>query len=78
MGQVYNRSKMDNVHDLMLEEVQNFVSVLQAKAGTCVELVTACRALEADIICKLRKLAVSILTHLLKHIPKPGSASVYR
>lgn len=54
MGQVYNRSKMDNLHDLMAEEVEKFLNALEGQADSCVELVTACRALEADIICEFR------------------------
>lgn len=54
MGQVYNRSKMDNLQDIMVREVDLFVKALQLKtACSNVELATACRALEADIICEL-------------------------
>lgn len=53
MGQVYNKSKMDNLHDMMVEEVDDFVQVLKSRVGACMELREACRALEADIICKL-------------------------
>lgn len=52
MGQVYNRSKMDNLHDLMVENVMGFVKALQVKTSSTVDLMTACRAFEADVICK--------------------------
>lgn len=52
MGQLYNRSKMDNLHDMMLETVTSFVKALKLHTASHVELVTACRALEAEVICK--------------------------
>lgn len=57
MGQLYNRSKMYILHDMMLEAVTSFVEALKLHAGSYVELVTACRALEADVICKSLYLA---------------------
>ncbi|KKY15894.1 putative benzoate 4-monooxygenase cytochrome p450 [Phaeomoniella chlamydospora] len=50
MGQLYNRTKMDNLHVMMLDEVENFVRALKGKAQRRLELIAACRALEADII----------------------------
>ncbi|KAJ4386479.1 hypothetical protein N0V93_009376 [Gnomoniopsis smithogilvyi] len=43
---------MDNLHDMMNEVVASFVHTIKSKVDTQVEVVSACRALEADVICK--------------------------
>lgn len=60
MGQLYNRSKMDNLHDMMTEIVASFVDALGSKVGSQVELVTACRALEADVVGKSPSLTLPL------------------
>ncbi|OJD38796.1 cytochrome p450 [Diplodia corticola] len=50
MGQLFNLSKMDNLTELMLQQVDIFVSALKQRRGRPVDLVPACRALEADIV----------------------------
>lgn len=51
MGQLFNLSKMDNLRELMLEQVNHFVRALTHGRHQPVDLVPACRALEADIVC---------------------------
>ncbi|KAF4309936.1 cytochrome p450 [Botryosphaeria dothidea] len=50
MGQLFNLSKMDNLRELMLEQVNHFVRALTHGRHQPVDLVPACRALEADIV----------------------------
>lgn len=50
MGQLFNRSKMHLQEAMMLSHAQAFVLALHQKVGQPVELVRACRALEADIV----------------------------
>lgn len=52
MGQLYNRNKIHVLEHVMLRNIHNFVAVLGQKT-TCFEAGSACRALEADIICML-------------------------
>ncbi len=53
MGQLYNRNKIHVLEGVMLRNIHTFVAFLEEKA-TCFEAGSACRALEADIICMLR------------------------
>ncbi|KAK0609856.1 Cytochrome P450 monooxygenase yanH, partial [Lasiodiplodia hormozganensis] len=50
MGQLFNLSKMDNLRELMLQQVDGFVRALKQGGHRPVDLVPACRALEADIV----------------------------
>ncbi|EKG17548.1 UcrQ [Macrophomina phaseolina MS6] len=50
MGQLFNLSKMDNLTELMLEQVNCFVDALKQGRYQAVDLIPACRALEADIV----------------------------
>ncbi|KAH7031818.1 benzoate 4-monooxygenase cytochrome p450 [Macrophomina phaseolina] len=50
MGQLFNLSKMDNLTELMLEQVTCFVDALKQGRYQAVDLIPACRALEADIV----------------------------
>lgn len=52
MGQLFNLSKMDNLRELMLQQVNGLVHALRVKRNQEIDLVPACRALEADIVCK--------------------------
>jgi hypothetical protein len=54
MGQLFNRSKMNLLEDMMTERISVFVQALGHYAPQPVEVIVACRALEADIVCKLR------------------------
>ncbi|KAI1076101.1 benzoate 4-monooxygenase cytochrome p450 [Whalleya microplaca] len=50
MGQLFNRSKMDNLEGLMLHHINQWVAAIAKKTDMVVDLAAACRALEADII----------------------------
>ncbi|EXJ79940.1 hypothetical protein A1O3_08226 [Capronia epimyces CBS 606.96] len=50
MGQLYNRSRMDNLRGLMNHVVGDFVQTLKRHQDRPLECVPACRALEADLI----------------------------
>jgi hypothetical protein len=52
MGQLFDRSKMHLQEQMMTENISAFVQVLLQRVGKPVELVKACRALEADIVGK--------------------------
>lgn len=78
MGQLYNRSKMDNLQDMMLEVVTSFVGALTLQAGSHVELVTACRALEADVICKSIQSTTPLQHEYANFRLKPDLALAYR
>ncbi|OBT72259.1 hypothetical protein VF21_08176 [Pseudogymnoascus sp. 05NY08] len=49
MGQIFNRSKMNLLEGYMTEKIAAFVLLLRQRGVKPVELVRACRALEADI-----------------------------
>lgn len=51
MGQLFNRSQMHKLEGLMTHHVNTFVQILASMKDE-VNLTPACRALEADIICK--------------------------
>ena len=51
MGQLFNRSKMDNLEELMVQHISEFIAAVKQK-GRAFDLMPACRALEADIICE--------------------------
>lgn len=51
MGQLFNRSQMHKLEGLMLHHISTFVRAIAGLKGQ-VDLTPACRALEADIICK--------------------------
>ncbi|KAL1614228.1 hypothetical protein SLS56_012160 [Neofusicoccum ribis] len=50
MGQLFNLSQMDNLRELMLQQVNGLVHALRMKRNQAIDLVPACRALEADIV----------------------------
>lgn len=50
MGQLFNRSKIQNLEALMLGHIREFVAALERKRGP-LDAGSACRALEADIMC---------------------------
>jgi hypothetical protein len=52
MGQLYNRSQMHKLEELMMRHVAAFLQALTPFRDE-VDLIPACRALEADIICTL-------------------------
>lgn len=52
MGQLFNRSKMDNLEELMVRHVEELVGAVKHTTGSF-DVMPACRALEADIICTL-------------------------
>lgn len=51
MGQLYNQSKIDNLEQLMLYHISRWVEAASMKS-TGFDVVPACRALEADIMCE--------------------------
>ena len=53
MGQLFNVSKISALEDMMAEKVNTFVQALDQKSSSPVQVIQACRALDADIICKL-------------------------
>ena len=61
MGQLFNRSKVDDLYGLMLQEIDTFIRYLRQTQRQPVSLVPACRALEADIVCKVLTIAFSTL-----------------
>lgn len=52
MGQLFNRNKMDNLRDLMLSEIDHFVTATKQRSSCVVDATAACRSFEADVICK--------------------------
>lgn len=53
MGQLYNRSKMENLQGLMTLVIDDFVQTLkQHFQDKLIDCPPACRALEADLMCK--------------------------
>lgn len=54
MGVLFNRSKVPLLTQMMLEELSNFQNLLAKLSRGAVDLVPTCRALEADIVCKLQ------------------------
>ncbi len=50
MGQLFNLSKMDALEGMMLDNIAAFVQALRQKVPRPIEVVQACRALEADIV----------------------------
>ncbi len=53
MGQLYNRSRMDNLHGLMNQVIGDFIRTLkQGFQHKPIDCTPACRALEADIMCE--------------------------
>lgn len=67
MGQLFNRSKVSQSERLVTSHVDHFISRLRSKEGA-VNLSTACRALEADIICSYTSMAKHYRT-LEKYFP---------
>lgn len=55
MAQLYSRSKVPYVEELISFHVARFVQKIRG-TGPLVDLVAASRALEADIMCKLNNL----------------------
>lgn len=54
MGQLFNRSKMNLMENMMTEKISKFIVTLYQYGSQPVSLVPACRSLEADIVCKIR------------------------
>ena len=54
MGQIFNHSRVDALNGMMSDKITAFVQVLYPHIGQPIELCRACRALEADIICKFQ------------------------
>lgn len=52
MGQLFNLSKIDALEEMMTENITVFVQTLEQQMPRAIEVVRACRALEADIVCK--------------------------
>lgn len=52
MGQLFNRSQMHKLEGLMLHHIDEFVKAIMLTKDR-VDLMPACRSLEADIICIL-------------------------
>lgn len=52
MGQLFNRGKIDNLNGLMLDQIRDFITAIRSRHIQSLNLVPACRALEADIVCK--------------------------
>ena len=50
MGQLYNRSKVPLLEELMLGHIAHWTRCI-ARSARAVDLPVSCRALEADIIC---------------------------
>lgn len=53
MGQIFNLSKMGLLEEMMLSNVYAFIQALEQQQPRVVEVVKACRALEADIVCEI-------------------------
>lgn len=51
MGQLFNRSKMPKLESLMVHHIRLFADAL-VKKNKAIDINSACRALEADIICE--------------------------
>jgi hypothetical protein len=52
MGQLFKMSNISALEDMMVEKVENFIQALHEKGSSPVQVVRACRALDADVICK--------------------------
>jgi hypothetical protein len=52
MGQLFNLSKMSALEGMMLAIITAFTRALRPRTGCAIEVVRACRALEADIVCE--------------------------
>jgi hypothetical protein len=50
MGQLFNRSKMPLLEGLVIQQTDRFIEIIREKIQYPVELLAACRALEADVI----------------------------
>lgn len=66
MGQLFNRSQMHKLEGLMMHHIGAFMRALSSTSDE-VNLMPACRALEADIICThtLYSLMTKLQTHIL-------------
>lgn len=52
MGVLFNRSKVPLLTQMMVDEISRFNILLEKLSQGPFDLVTTCRALEADIVCK--------------------------
>ncbi|KAL3424209.1 cytochrome P450 [Phlyctema vagabunda] len=50
MGQLFNRSKMPLVEGLVIDQTDKFIGLIQRHKNRVLDLIPACRALEADVI----------------------------
>ncbi|PMD40842.1 benzoate 4-monooxygenase cytochrome p450 [Hyaloscypha variabilis F] len=50
MGQLFNQSKMNALEGMMTQHISAFVHALEQRISQPIEVVRACRALEADIV----------------------------
>ena len=51
MGQLFNQSKIGALEGMMTQNISTFVRALEQQISQPIEVVRACRALEADIVC---------------------------
>ena len=68
MGQVFNLSRMHLLENMMAENISAFVQALHQRGPRPVEVVQACRALEADIVCEFALFTIAILITVLRHL----------
>lgn len=52
MGVLFNRSKVPILAQMMVEEISRFNTLLDSRSQGSLDLISTCRALEADIVCK--------------------------
>lgn len=52
MGQLYSRSKISDLKGLMRKHVAHWIECISPQRSA-IDLMSACRALEADIVCKI-------------------------
>ncbi|KAF4634271.1 hypothetical protein G7Y89_g3832 [Cudoniella acicularis] len=50
MGQIFNQSKMGALEGMMITNIMAFVKTLEQQMPRAIEVIKACRALEADIV----------------------------
>nr|POE98226.1 cytochrome p450 monooxygenase yanh [Quercus suber] len=50
MGQLFNRNKMVGLRDIMLDEINHFITVMRQRNDWVINASAACRSFEADII----------------------------
>lgn len=63
MGQVYSRSEISDLEGLMTKHVAHWIGCISLQSSA-VDLISACRALEADIVCKILTLGQLYLSRI--------------